>query len=162
MNDVARLVLEAWQKLGPKIMADSHELARRLARRRSALLNRPPRAWCLAIRASDRRITPAHWVISPEHAMDLNHPAHPYQPIAHEVTIQSHVIRRYCHATSTGRPAEPVTDVAHSLGVRPPPRLVVRQGALENLKCLLRLHSRLGSIPAERCGGDRALSRCFE
>jgi hypothetical protein len=27
MNDVARLVLEAWEKLGPTIMADPHELA---------------------------------------------------------------------------------------------------------------------------------------
>src|SRR5258705_86911 len=38
MNDVARLVLEAWEKLGPKIMADPHELARRLAGRYSGPL----------------------------------------------------------------------------------------------------------------------------
>ena len=52
MNDVARLVLEAWQKLSPKIIADSDELNRRLARRRMKILTRPPRAWCLGIRAS--------------------------------------------------------------------------------------------------------------
>ena len=34
MNDVDRLILEAWEKLGPKIMADPDELAKRLARRR--------------------------------------------------------------------------------------------------------------------------------
>src|SRR6266436_5363178 len=115
MNDVARLVLEAWEKLGPKIMADPDQLARRLARRRGALLTRPPRASCLAVRASDRRITPAHWVISPEHAMDLNHPEHPYEPIEHEVTIQTDAIRRYCHPISFSR--EIASELAKRLGV---------------------------------------------
>src|SRR3989440_12535779 len=101
MNDVARLVLEAWEKLGPGIMGDSDELNRRLARRRMAILTRPPRAWCLAIRASDRRITPAHWVISPEHAMDFNHPAHPYEPIEHEVIIRPQALRKFCRAGGT-------------------------------------------------------------
>src|SRR5438045_117038 len=115
MNDVARLVLEAWQKLGPKIMADPEELPRRLARRRMPIMTRPPRAWCLAIRASDRRITPAHWVISPEHAMDVDHPEHPYEPIEHEVIIQTHAIQRYCIPVSFSI-AEAV-DVARMLGV---------------------------------------------
>src|SRR5882672_4856268 len=61
MNDVDRLILEAWEKLGPRIMGDPEELARRLARRRMGILTRPVRAWCLAVRASDTRITPAHW-----------------------------------------------------------------------------------------------------
>src|SRR2546421_12401478 len=98
MNDVARLVLEAWEKLGPGIMGDSEELQRRLARRRRAVLMRPPRAWCLCVRASDRRITAAHWGISPEHALDLDHAAHPYEPIEHEVTIRAHALRENCWA----------------------------------------------------------------
>jgi len=117
MNDVARLVLEAWEKLGPKIMADPQELARRLARRRMAILTRPVRAWCIAVRASDRRITPAHWVIFPEHAMDLNHPLHPYEPIEHEVTIQTHALRRYCRPVRTDSWGEEVADVCKQLGV---------------------------------------------
>src|SRR5712671_5382371 len=120
MNDVARLVLEAWQKLGPNIMADPDVLARRLARRRSALLTRPPRAWCLALRASDRRITPAHWVISPEHAMDLDHPAHPYEPIEHEVTIRVHALRKYCRAVRTDSWGEQVDEVCKRLGTSRP------------------------------------------
>src|SRR5438045_9724130 len=111
MNDVARLVLEAWQKLGPRIMADPEELQRRLARRRSALLTRPQRAWCLCVRASDRRITAAHWVISPEHALDLDHPEHPYEPIEHEVSIRPHGLREDCRpvgADSGGRVGESV------------------------------------------------------
>src|SRR5437763_3031187 len=119
VNDVARLVLEAWQKLGPKIMADPEELQRRLARRRSAMLTRPPRAWCLCVRASDTRITPAHWVIVPEHAMDLNHPTHPYEPIEHEVIIRPHALRKYCRPVRTDSYGEEVADVAKKLGVTP-------------------------------------------
>src|SRR6266566_6050094 len=117
MNDIDRLILEAWEKLGPKIMADPHELAKRLARRRMAILTRPVRAWCLAVRASDTRITPAHWVISPEHAMDLNHPAHPYEPIEHEVIIRPHALRKYCRAVRTDSMGELVEEVAERLGV---------------------------------------------
>src|SRR4051812_35898030 len=116
MNDVARLVLEAWEKLGPKIMADPDELNRRLARRRMAILTRPVRAWCLAIRASDTRITPAHWVISPEHAMDLNHPEHPYEPVEHEVIIRPHALRKYCGAVRTDSWGEEVDEVCAKLG----------------------------------------------
>jgi hypothetical protein len=117
MNDVERLILEAWQKLGPKIMADPDELAKRLARRRMAILTRPVRAWCLAIRASDTRITPAHWVIVPEHAMDLNHPEHPYEPIEHEVIIRPHALRKYCRPVRTDSWGEEVEDVCKMLGV---------------------------------------------
>jgi len=82
-------------------------------------LTRPPRAWCIAIRASDRRITPAHWIITPEHAMDLNHPEHPYEPIEHEVTIGTHAIRRYCHPVRIGGAGDDVEEVAKILGVTP-------------------------------------------
>src|SRR2546423_13650399 len=95
MNDVARLVLEAWEKLGPKIMQDPDELAKRLARRRLNILTRPIRPWCLALRASDTRITPAHWVIVPEHALDLHHPAHPYPPIEPQVPTHPHPLRKH-------------------------------------------------------------------
>ncbi|HEV8378250.1 MAG TPA: hypothetical protein VGP99_05335 [Tepidisphaeraceae bacterium] len=115
--ELERNIREAWLQLRGKILSDPHELHRRLARRRSKSLTKPPRAWCIAIRASDRRITPAHWVITPEHAMDLNHPDHPYEPIEHEVTIQTHAIRRCCHPVSFSR--EDAADVAKMLGVSP-------------------------------------------
>ncbi len=119
VTDVERLILEAWQKLGKKIMADPQEMAKRLARRRSALLNRPQRAWCLCIRASDRRITPAHWIIYPEHAMDLTHEDHPYHPIKHDVTIDARVLRKYLRPVRTDSWGEFVEDVAKQLGVHP-------------------------------------------
>src|SRR5207244_5296638 len=102
-EELQRNICEAWVKLRGKILSDPQELQKRLARRRGKSLGRPPRAWCVAIRASDRRITAAHWVISPEHAMDLDHPGHPYEPIEHEVVSGTHAIRRYCTPASCSR-----------------------------------------------------------
>src|SRR6185436_4601210 len=113
--ELQRGIRQAWLRLRGKILSDPDELRRRLARRRSASLRRPPRAWCIAIRASDTRITPAHWVIVPEHAMDRMHPLHPYEPIEHEVTIRKHGIRRCCHPVCFSR--EDAADVAEMLGV---------------------------------------------
>src|SRR2546422_10710454 len=114
-RELERNIREAWLRVRKDILNDPRELQKRLARRRKKTLTQPPRAWCIAIRASDRRITPAHWIITPEHAMDLNHPEHPYEPIEHEVTIQTHAIRRYCHPVSFSR--EDAADVAEMLGV---------------------------------------------
>src|SRR5213080_2069829 len=116
-EELERAISGAWVGLRHKILSDPLELQRRLARRRMKSLIRPPRAWCIAIRASDRRITPAHWVIYPEHAMELNHPEHPYEPIEHEVTIQTHAIRQYCHPIRIALPGEEVDEVARRLGV---------------------------------------------
>src|SRR3954470_7240311 len=116
MDDLELALLEAWRRLSPRLLADPTELAKRLARRRSALLTRPPRAWCLALRASDRRITAAHWLLTPEHALDLDHPEHPYEPIEHTVTIQPHGLRKFCRAVRTDSWGELVGDVARRLG----------------------------------------------
>src|SRR5436853_1014091 len=102
-KEIENAIDDAWARVRREILADPAELHRRLARRRLKCLTRPARAWCIAIRASDRRITAMHWIITPEHAMDLNHPAHPYEPIEHQVTIQKHAIRRYCNPVSFSR-----------------------------------------------------------
>src|SRR5205814_7713454 len=115
-QDLERNIREAWLNLRGKILSDPQELHRRLARRRKNTLTQPPRAWCIAIRASDRRITPAHWVISPEHAMDLYHPAHPYEPIEHQVIIRPHALRKFCRAVRTDSWGEQVENVAKQLG----------------------------------------------
>jgi len=119
VNDVDRLILEAWEKLGPGIVGDHDELQRRLARRRSKLFERPQRAWCVCLRASDRRITAWDWTITPEHAMRLDHPEHPYEPIEHEVIIQPHGLRKFCRPVRTDSRGELVEEVAKRLGVKP-------------------------------------------
>src|SRR5215212_837212 len=118
-GELERNIRDTWLRLRGKILSDPAELQKRLARRRNKSLTQPPRAWCIAIRASDRRITPAHWIISPEHAMDLNHPAHPYEPIEHEVIIRPHALRKYCRPVRTDSWGQLVQDVAKQLGVTP-------------------------------------------
>jgi hypothetical protein len=56
-EELERNICEAWVALRGRILSDPDELRRRVARRRMKSLRRPPRAWCLALRASDRRIT---------------------------------------------------------------------------------------------------------
>ena len=54
-----KLLRDAWKrKVLPLIRKDRAELARRLARRGAGMMRRPPRAWCLAVRASDQRVNP--------------------------------------------------------------------------------------------------------
>jgi hypothetical protein len=77
MREVEELVQEAWRRIRPGLLAQPDELRRRLARQRTATLLRPPRAWCLAVRASDTRINLVNAIISPADAVDphdLDHP----------------------------------------------------------------------------------------
>lgn len=56
MHDIEQSLRLAWARIRKILLRDPDELHRRLARRRLALMQRPPRAWCIALRASDRRI----------------------------------------------------------------------------------------------------------
>src|SRR3954467_10931029 len=103
-EELERAIVATWRNLRRKILRDPIELRRRLARRQTQSLTRPPRPWCLAIRASERRITPAPWIISPEHALDLNPPDHPYHPIEHQVIIRPHALRKYCRPKRIAAP----------------------------------------------------------
>lgn len=69
---------EAWERVGPLVMGDLGELKARLGRRRTGALMAPPRAWCLAVRASDTRIHPYSAAIVPEYAFDgFEYAVHP-------------------------------------------------------------------------------------
>jgi hypothetical protein len=70
MTDLQASILAAWQRIKPALLADPTDLARRLARRRTPTLLRPPRAWCLAMRANDTRINPYNAILFPEYAME--------------------------------------------------------------------------------------------
>src|SRR5687767_673066 len=91
------LLFNAWKKLQPQLAADPDELPNRLARRRLGVMRRPPRAWCITIRASDTRITPATAMVSPERK------AWPKAARTdgggygrHDVVIDSALLRRLC------------------------------------------------------------------
>ncbi len=52
--DLGKLLAEAWARVGPMLKNDPDELAARKARRRLAYMQRPHRAWCLAVRTTTR------------------------------------------------------------------------------------------------------------
>jgi hypothetical protein len=79
VETIEELILAAWKGVAPRLEAEPLELSRRLARRATRTLTRPPRAWCAALRASDRRITSG---------CD--------QPRPHRVTITSALLRKIC------------------------------------------------------------------
>ncbi|MDB5318981.1 MAG: Bacterial regulatory protein luxR family [Phycisphaerales bacterium] len=111
MDDLDRTILETYLKVLPTL--SEQDLRARLARRKTAALSRPPRAWCLAIRASDTRINNDTAIIIPHHAIDF-----PTKPNSHEVVLDARLIRLLCKPVEL----EPNTDwtrVAKSLGVHP-------------------------------------------
>ena len=119
MTDLDRALLEAWNNISPRLRSDPDELQRRLARRRSPTLMRPPREWCIAMRASDRRITPLTAPLEPERAMYLpNHDSTRFrQP--HAVTITRRLLRELTAVVRLAPPHEDHRDVARYLGTTP-------------------------------------------
>src|SRR3954468_22722037 len=113
MTDLEQAILDAWQRVRPTLLADAAELARRLARRRTPTLLRPPRAWCLAVRASDTRINPAAAAIVPEHAVSprgaphVTNPRAPTRYLPHEVTLDAPLLRMLCRPVYIDPPGEP-------------------------------------------------------
>ena len=117
MDELEPAIRDAWQRVKPQLLADRDELARRLARRRTPTLARPPRAWCLAVRASDRRINPASAMIVPEHAVDQRDREHPGRFLRHDVLLDAKLLDRLCIPVRIDPPGEPWDDVAKKLGV---------------------------------------------
>jgi DNA-binding NarL/FixJ family response regulator len=110
MDDLDRQIIDIYCKLLPTL--SQAELKSRLARRNTGILKNPPRPWCFAIRASDRRINNDTAILSSYRAVDRDHPE------AHSLTIDHALLK------TLAQPAElyPImdwTDVAKRLGVHP-------------------------------------------
>src|SRR5687768_10257058 len=114
--EVQELILEAWEGVWPRLLKDPDELAVRLARRRLGILARPWRPFCLAVRAADTRINPYWFIVTPEHAMDLDDPRHPYEYLEHDVTLTSERLRMLAKPYRIGPPGEPAFEVCEKLG----------------------------------------------
>src|SRR5205823_3327391 len=89
MDDLDHLILESYQRILPSL--SPNQLRSRLARRKLSAFSRPPRAWCLAIRASDTRINSDTAIISPYRAL---YPKN--QPYPHDVTIDHKLLEHLC------------------------------------------------------------------
>src|SRR5688500_17638181 len=98
MDDYIRAIFAAWERVKERLKGEPMELARRLARRRRAVLERPPRAWCLAVRAGDRRINPWNAAVVPEQAWPgVNAQGEKVsEPAEHQVTLDSRLLRMVC------------------------------------------------------------------
>ncbi|HEX8522241.1 MAG TPA: hypothetical protein VF669_08285, partial [Tepidisphaeraceae bacterium] len=102
MDDIERLIRTTWLRLSQSLSpADLH---RRLARRNSALLRRPPRAWCLALRASDTRLTPFQTSLP-----DWNTP--------NAVALEAPDLKKLCAPVRLEPPGQTLDQVAALLGV---------------------------------------------
>jgi DNA-binding CsgD family transcriptional regulator len=113
MSDIfLDLIEDAWRRIGPRIKGDPGELRKRMLRRESGMMRRPPRAWCLAVRAADTRISPASAIISPEGA------AYPGTGIfeKHEVLLNAKLLRRLCRPVVCPRPYAEVDWLMKELG----------------------------------------------
>ena len=117
MFDLEQSLCDAWRRIQPKLKSDPDELLRRLARRRTPTLTRPPRAWCLAIRASDRRINPATAIIVPDDAMDLPNDVSMDRYQLHTVMLNARLVRKLTNPVYIERGGEEACEVARKLGV---------------------------------------------
>jgi hypothetical protein len=111
VNGFDRWLLDEYLRVTAGLTPD--ELGARLARRRKATLADPPRAWCLAVRASDTRITPMNAAIWPRHAVV---PDEDGRVGEHSVVLDAALLRELCRPVIL----RPYTDwlmVAKELGV---------------------------------------------
>src|SRR6266542_5012386 len=122
-EDIEDLVREAWERVKPTLERDGEELKRRLARREGRGMGRPPRAWCLALRAMDLRLdeaaesqpgTPALSQREWEKVRRV-----PREGQRDEVVMTTEKLRRLCSPVRLEAPGEPLSDVAKKLGARP-------------------------------------------
>src|SRR5439155_16935949 len=85
-KEVDDCIFEAWERVGPTLENDPEEVLRRVKRMWGRALSRPPRAWCLAVRACDRRI---------DEALGFGYATRD-GPGAHDVLLDAKLVRALC------------------------------------------------------------------
>ncbi|XAM01168.1 hypothetical protein OT109_07225 [Phycisphaeraceae bacterium D3-23] len=110
MDDMDRNLIVAWDKVVARCEADPAE-ARRRWRRTSAgaMFDRPPRAWCLAVRASDSRLGGIEGAVDePEKAR---------RALAHRVVLDGSVLRELGGPVWIRWPGVRLTEASAMLGI---------------------------------------------
>lgn len=138
VDDLDRALLDAWNRVLPRLRADPGERLRRLARRRRATLRRPPRAWCLALRASDTRLNHLTAYVEPlPPSADVD--AFPAESagdaiarrLPHTIDVDAPLIRRLTAPVRLPASGEDWQVVANLLGTHEETlRHAIRQGVL--------------------------------
>lgn len=109
MDRIDVALTEAWNRLEPRVRADRVEAVRRALRRTRALLTRPVRAWCLCLRADDRRLN--MWACVPKYL--------PEERLAHDIVVFSDTIRALCKPVNVPWPGWDWERAARALGRHP-------------------------------------------
>jgi DNA-binding CsgD family transcriptional regulator len=122
MDDFDRALFEAFDRVWGRIQGDEDEVRARLARRRSAEMQRPPRAWCAAVRASDRRIEPYRIAIVPEYRDGVVE--------RERVTLDAASLVRLCAPLEINEAGEMLAKVAEKLGVSVESLAYARKGGM--------------------------------
>lgn len=106
---------EAWGRVEKLIERDPGELERRLLRRGMGMMVRPVRAWCLAVKSTDRRMQPLRFPMDRRPAeWDSAQGRWVYQE--HRVLLRAEELRWLCRPVAIPAPGMTVRDVAEMLG----------------------------------------------
>jgi len=108
MDDLDRNLIDAFWRVWKQCEDDPDEARRRWERSRRVSYQRVPAAWCLRLRAGDRRITRDYGLESDE-----------ADRVPHEVEIDGAAIRDYCRPIELPYPGLPLDRAAARLGRHP-------------------------------------------
>jgi DNA-binding CsgD family transcriptional regulator len=121
MPNVETLLHTAWLHVAARFADDPHDLARRIARRRRAVLIRPPRAWCLAVRASDARLADVTTIDRANTGDDASscHSLTLSPRYREHVRLTTAALQTLCAPVTLTAPGETLREVANKLGTTP-------------------------------------------
>ncbi len=128
MDEIQTAIEEAWARVRPKLLKDPAELRRRIRRRTETYLARPPRPWCLAVRANDARLMKycsSHPFAEPTnpHSLkalregDFSVPVQDGPPLKHEVLLNSRGLYELCSLVRVRQGGESPAELCKNLGL---------------------------------------------
>lgn len=112
MSELVRALREAWERVWPRLEREPAEAMKRWLRMRQALLRRPLRAWCLAVRASDTRIREYAGELYVDEGLEERAYRHP-------VLLTPEGLRRLCGPVRIDPPGVPLVEAGRLLGRSP-------------------------------------------
>lgn len=111
MDELDHNLLDAWNRVFERCRRDPREARRRYDRMHAdGIFDRPPRAWCVALRASDTRLD--EWVMEPE-------AGYMRARMAHEIEVDGATLSGLCGPVDLRYPGLPLREAAAKLGRDP-------------------------------------------
>lgn len=112
MSELVRALREAWARVWPRLEREPGEAMKRWLRMRQALLRRPLRGWCLAVRASDTRIGEYAGELYVDEELEERAYRHP-------VLLTPEGLRLLCGPVRIDPPGVPLSEAGRLLGRSP-------------------------------------------